>query len=158
MVKLGFFMDTCDHFEETWKHLLLNFYLMIIFTYFGLGITLILASNDPIIENSFWLLNFCIYSGFWCTCNCNVTKFIVGFWTWNVSFKCHGVMYPCLLIFSIELFYYKRQYIFKNRLAFLRICVSHYVLVWRFWIGAMETKTNFNFAHCSMYIGKPKYK
>ena len=85
---------------------------MIVFTYFGLGVALLLAATDPIMENSTWLLNFTIYGGLGAHA---VAMLIVALW--DLEREMWHLMpwgdTPVLFALAFVLFYFKRQFDLK---------------------------------------------
>lgn len=108
--RLGFAWSPA-HFEEH-GNTTLEFETMICFTYFGLGVTLVLGAADPVMENSTWLLNFCVYGGFGAHA---IAMLIVAIW--DVDREVYHLMpwgdVPILLVCAGVLYYLKRQFDLK---------------------------------------------
>ena len=108
--KLGFSW-TPDHFDEH-GNTTLEFLVMIVFTYFGLGVCLLLAAADPVLDKAAWLLNFCIYGGLGAHA---VAMLIMALW--DLEREMWHLMpwgdTPVLFVLAGALFYFKRQFDLK---------------------------------------------
>ena len=101
-----------DHYDEH-GNTTLEFEWMIIFTYFGLGVCLILAALDPVLDNAKWLINFCIFGGFGAHA---VSMLVAAIWDYENEWG-HLMPYgdvPLLFAFSTILFVLKRKYELKQ--------------------------------------------
>ena len=100
------------HYDEH-GNTTLEFEWMIIFTYFGLGVCLILASLDPVLDNAKWLINFCIFGGFGAHA---VAMLVEAIWDFENEWG-HLMPYgdvPLLFAASAILFVLKRKYELKQ--------------------------------------------
>jgi hypothetical protein len=100
-----------DHYEEH-GNTTLEFEGMILFTYFGLGVSLIQASFDPNLDNATWLIHFCIIGAFG---GHAIAMLIAALWDFEREWG-HLMPYgdvSVLLICAGVLYYLNRKYQLK---------------------------------------------